>query len=106
MEIKQELTKNDIKEGLVRVSGENISFFHGGKFRTKGHKLHITLPDGRSCETVITFSSKTGGPRFLKDIRGALRAYFQKVYAKPGDILKINCDEDSRFAIKYSSHQL
>jgi hypothetical protein len=101
MEIEQKLTKNDIKEGLVRISGENLSFFWGGKVRPKDFEMQITLPDGEHYVSIITFNSSQESPRFLKNIRGPLRAYYRLVDAKCGDTLKIKRNVDDSIEIRY-----
>ena len=101
MDIAQILTKNDIKEGLIRVSGENLAFFHGGKCRSKEYEMQILLPDEKHYDSRITFN--TSSPRFLKDIRVPLRAYYQKVGAKIGDKLTIRRNADDSFIIEHSS---
>lgn len=103
MYIEQILTKNDIKEGLIRVSGGNLGFFHGGKCRSKEYEMQILLPDEKHYDSRITFNKSTSNPRFFKDIRVPLRAYYQKVGAKIGDKLTIRRNTDDSFIIEYSS---
>lgn len=102
MNITQTLSKNDIKEGLIRVSKTNLDFFLGGQ--AKEHQLEIQLPDGEKCRSAITYKKDKKGevPRFLKDIRPELKKFYSKVKATLGDTLTIERGADDLLIIQYA----
>lgn len=93
--IQQILSANDIKEGLIRVSQDNLEFFgaHHDEWR-------FTLPDG-SCHTVSLTCSQRGNPRFFQALRKPLKCYFKAVSAKAADQLSIACESGNHFKVAY-----
>lgn len=98
--IQQNLSANDIKEGLIRVSQANLAFFG-----VHHDEWHFTLPDG-SCHTVSLTCSQTGNPRFFQALRKPLKNYFKAVGAKATDQLHITCESGNHFKVTYWKNSL
>lgn len=97
----QELSGNDLKEGLVRVSRDNLHFFVDEKTPSRELQLKVLLPDGKYYKSCIQLHSKTGAPRFLRDIRVPLRDFYTNVGAEIGDLLTIEKGVGDVFVVNF-----